>query len=101
MSYWNSKQNADGHHGPRAAKTYRVLHLSKERAQCRKPVRAQTAERGSLRPAAGVLAWPLRRLIRTDLPLQARMDMQPASILPSANAGERLPARPAIPTVSH
>src|SRR6266436_7193382 len=101
MSCWNSKQNAGGRHARRAAKTYRLLLLARGRARPRKPVHGPWEERESLRPAAGVLAWPRRQPGHMDLRLQARMGIQPASILPLANAGERSPARRAILTASH
>src|SRR5262249_45267477 len=101
MSCWNSKQNAVERHAPRDAKRYRALLLARGRARPRKPVHGQWAERESLRPAAGVLAWPLHRPERMDPLVRGGMGTQPASILLWANAGERSPARPAIPIPSH
>src|SRR5205823_6871635 len=101
MLCWNSKQNAVECHAPRDAKTSRVLLLARGRAPLRRRGHGPWAERDSWRPAAALSAWPPHRPGHMDLLLQARMGIQPASILPLANAGERSPARPAILMSSH
>src|SRR6266508_2215978 len=80
---------------------YRVLLLARERARHRKRLYGQSAEQVSLLPDAAVSAWPLHQPGRMDLLLQARMGIQPPSILPLASAAGRSPARRAIPTALH